>query len=430
MRKNGIPFTELSDNDIYRMVMPEGSKQEKVFIRLIVTFITLMKTNCRTAGEILKSAKRTGDKRAEMMVSGIVSSVFGMYEKKLQERQQKDFTDLILDATKIVKQHKKTTWDYIVVDEFQDISVDRYKFLQALRDGVNPAKLFCVGDDWQSIYRFSGSDLALFSQFERYFGRTETCKIETTYRFGNPLVNESSDFIQRNPAQIKKNIKPFSSAAHTELVFQEYEYSHYVSTLRNLISNIPSDKSVFLLGRYSFDDYNIARSFKSIKRGNRFYYIIEGREIEFLTVHKSKGLEADYVVLLQCNKGIFGFPATMGDDPVLNVVLSKNDDYPYGEERRLFYVAITRAKIRTTVLYDRKTPSAFIKEFLYPQMSAISPNANKTNHKNANKKWEKRDDKRLLNMYYEKKTVSQMSETMGRSRTAIVMRLKKLGVQK
>ena len=105
------------------------------------------------------------------------------------------------------------------MDEFQDISVDRYNFLKVLREGNPPAKLYCVGDDWQSIYRFSGSDMALFNQFSEYFGATEINKIETTYRFGEPLVSLSSHFIQRNKSQIQKDIHSFSSEMKTELEF-------------------------------------------------------------------------------------------------------------------------------------------------------------------------------------------------------------------
>jgi DNA helicase-4 len=144
------------------------------------------------------------------------------------------------------------------VDEFQDISVDRYNFLKVLREGNSPAKLYCVGDDWQSIYRFSGSDMALFNQFPEYFGATEINKIETTYRFGEPLVSLSSNFIQRSKAQIQKNIHSFSSEMRTELEFYAYDRRDYCNTIGQLVASVPSDKSIFLLGRYSFDDYYLS----------------------------------------------------------------------------------------------------------------------------------------------------------------------------
>ena len=190
-----------------------------------------------------------------------------------------------------------------------------------------------------------------------------------------------------------------------------------------LIASIPLDKSIFLLGRYSFDDYYLSFMFKSIKEGNRFYYIIGGRKIEFLTVHKSKGLEADYVIILQCNKDTYGFPSLVSDDPVLKYVLTKSDQFPYGEERRLFYVAITRAKIRTIVLYDNRFPSVFVEEFLHPE-NIVEEDYVK--FPNANKRWTRSADDFLLKLYREGKSVKYIAMKMGRSQTSIVMRLNKL----
>jgi DNA helicase-4 len=309
------------------------------------------------------------------------------------------------------------------VDEFQDISIDRYNFLKVLREGNPPAKLYCVGDDWQSIYRFSGSDMSLFNQFPEYFGTTEINKIETTYRFGEPLVSMSSRFIQRNKAQIQKNIHSFNPEMKTELEFHAYERREYCNTIGRLIASIPSGKSIFLLGRYSFDDYYLSFMYQSVKEGNRFYYLIGGRKIEFLTVHKSKGLEADYVILLQCNKDTYGFPSLVSDDPVLNYVLTKSDQFPYGEERRLFYVAITRAKVKTVVLYDKRFPSLFVDEFLHPEKVSEE---SYVKHRNANKRWTRSADEFLLQLHNEGKSVRYIASKMGRSQTSIAMRLSKL----
>ena len=403
--------------------MPKGSKQEKAFIRLVVTFITLVKSSCKSVKEVLKQAKNADDERSVFIIKNIFQPVYERYISALSDSNQIDFTDAILQATEICRTSHPVEYDYIIVDEFQDISVDRYNFLKVLREGNPPAKLYCVGDDWQSIYRFSGSDMALFNQFPEYFGATEINKIETTYRFGEPLVSLSSHFIQRNNAQIQKNIRSFSSAIKTELEFHSYDRRDYCNTIGQLIASIPSDKSIFLLGRYSFDDYYLSFMYQSIKEGNRFYYMIRGRKIEFLTVHKSKGLEADYVILLQCNKDTYGFPSLVSDDPVLNYVLTKSDQYPYGEERRLFYVAVTRAKIKTLVLYDKRFPSVFVDEFLHPEKVSEE---SYLKHPNANKRWTRSADQFLLKLHREGKSVKYIATKMGRSQTSIVMRLNKL----
>ena len=423
LEKADVSIQEKTDAELYDMVLPPNSKHEKAFIRLVVTFVTLIKSSCKSVDEVLRQTKNAGDERSTFIIKNIFQPVYKRYIEELANINQIDFTDAILQATDICRSSHPVKYDYIIVDEFQDISVDRYNFLKVLREGNPPAKLYCVGDDWQSIYRFSGSDMALFNQFSDYFGQTEINKIETTYRFGEPLVSLSSQFIQRNEAQIKKNIHPFNPQVKTELQFCDYERRDYCNVIGQLVASIPLDKSVFLLGRYSFDDYYLSFMYKSVKEGNRFFYIIGDRKIEFLTVHKSKGLEADYVIVLQCNKDTYGFPSLVSDDPVLNYVLTKSDQYPYGEERRLFYVAITRAKVKTYILYDRRFPSVFVDEFLHPEKITEESYAK---HPNANKKWTRSADNFLLTLYHEGKSIKYIAEKMGRSQTSIVMRLGKL----
>nr|WP_304651430.1 UvrD-helicase domain-containing protein [Bacteroides acidifaciens] len=423
LEKAGVPVKEKTDAELYDMVLPPNSKQEKSFIRLVVTFATLIKSSCKSIHEVIRQAKSIGDERNEFIIQNIFQPVYEGYIEELKKLNQIDFTDAILQATDICRSLHPVRYDYIIVDEFQDISVDRYNFLKVLREGNPPAKLYCVGDDWQSIYRFSGSDMALFNQFPDFFGHTDINKIETTYRFGEPLVSLSSQFIQRNGIQIKKDIRPFNTETKTELYFYEYDRTNYCNVIAQLVASIPLDKSIFLLGRYSFDDYYLSYGYQSTKDGNRFYYFIENRKIEFLTAHKSKGLEADYVIILQCNKDTYGFPSLVNDDPVLNYVLTKSDQYPYGEERRLFYVAITRAKIKTFVLYDKRFPSVFVDEFLHPEKITEK---SYEKHPNANKRWTCDADNFLMMLYHEGKSIKYIAAKMGRSQTSIVMRLGKL----
>ena len=418
----GVKCQEKTMEELYAMVLPEGSKREKAFIRLAVTFATLLKSSCKSLSAILA---KNEDERTDFIIRNIFKPVYDNYQAELQKRGQIDFTDAILTATELCRQYRPVQYEYIIVDEFQDISVDRYQFLLALRAGNPPAKLYCVGDDWQSIYRFSGSDMALFNSFEEFFGPTDMNKIETTYRFGEPLVGYSSWFIQKNAVQIRKNIHPFSDKTKTELLFQPYDRNEYCNIIGHLVASIPADKSIFLLGRYSFDDYYLSFMYQSIKEAGKFFYVIGGRKIEFLTAHKSKGLEADYVIILQCNRDVYGFPSMVSDDPVLDVVLTKSDKYPHGEERRLFYVAITRAKKQTIVMYDRRFPSIFVDEFLNPEKVNEE---NQTLHPNANKRWSRAEDQFLLTLHREGKTIKQISQKMGRSQTSIIMRMGKLGI--
>lgn len=420
LTKAGVPTHQIADEELYEQVLPQNGKKEKAFIRLIVTFVTLLKSSCKSINDILNDAPNY---RSKFVIKRLVLPVYERYMEVLRENGLIDFTDAILWATKLCETTHPLAFSYIIVDEFQDISIDRYLFLKALRAGTPPAKLYCVGDDWQSIYRFSGSDMALFNHFADYFGATEINKIETTYRFGEPLVSISSQFIQRNKSQIPKNIHPFSANAKTELFFYPYDRSNYCETIEHIIAQIPAEKSIFLLGRYSFDDYDLSCTYKSINENGRLYYVIDNRKIEFLTVHKSKGLEADYVIILQCNKDTYGFPSMVGDDPVLNCVLTESDKYPFGEERRLFYVAITRAKIQTIVLYNQKIPSVFVRELLNPE---TLEETRYSIHPNANKKWTQAADIYLLTLHREGKSIKDIALKMGRSQTSIIMRLGKL----
>ena len=426
LEEAGIPIQERTDEEMFESILPKGSRQEKAFIRLMATFTTLLKSSCRSLNEVLQQVERENDERSRFVIRKIFCPVYERYTEMLQQSEQIDFTDAILQATDICQKSHPASFDHIIVDEFQDISVDRYRFLKALRESRPPAKLYCVGDDWQSIYRFSGSDMALFNSFPEFFGPTEINKIETTYRFGEPLVSLSSRFIQRNAAKIKKEIHPFNDRIRTDLSFEAYDQNEYCHVIARLVASVPADQSIFLLGRYSFDDYYLSFMYQSMKEGNRFYYLIGNRKVEFLTVHKSKGLEADYAILLQCNKDTYGFPSRVSDDPTLQYVLTKSDQYPYGEERRLFYVAITRAKVHTWVLYDRRFPSVFVDEFLHPERVNEESYAK---HPNANKRWTRRADKYLLTLHREGKSIRYIAEKMGRSQTSIVMRVGKLKVE-
>lgn len=421
----GVPIREVRSDELFDRILPENSMREKVFIRLTATFATLLKTSCRSMADVAADVAQRGDKRSRFIVGKVLEPVVVRYNEILRSEGKVDLTDLIVGATALCNANGGGNYDCIIVDEFQDISMDRYNFLLALRRGNPQAQLYCVGDDWQSIYRFSGSDMNLFCHFDQYFGKTDLNKIETTYRFGNPLVEKSAAFIQRNPAQIRKNIHPFSSDAKTEIVFREYSRGDAVGALERIVTEIPLGKSVFLLGRYTYDDYLLAKNFRQRRSGNSLFYTICGREVEFLTMHRSKGLEADYVVLLNCNNGSFGFPSTIADDPVLGFVMSDSDGYLFGEERRLFYVAMTRAKVRTIVMYDKSKPSVFVLECISPERLADKPIEP---HPNAGNRWTRADDRKLYKLYCGGMGFREISQKMGRSQTAIIMRLEKLGL--
>ena len=378
LKRNGVPLKERSDRELYELLVQRNRKMEKSIYTLIFSFITLMKSNEKTIAGLLSDLEHKKndssifddskkDKRNKDILTSIIKPFYEEYERTLHRKYEIDFTDAIIQATDLCRQGLWKHYEYILVDEFQDISVDRYKFLQALRNEEPKTKLFCVGDDWQSIFRFAGSDMSLFYEFENYFGCTELCKIEKTYRFHQPLIDRSSEFIMKNKEQKEKTIRtPDNDLKKTYLNFVRCDGDDKMGVLKKveeIVSAIPNNQSIILLGRYNYDAKSVGFTGKIDMKDNHIKVIIAGRELPFLSVHSAKGLEADHVILINCNQGAYGFPSLIEDDPILDFVLSKKESYPFAEERRLFYVAMTRAKMQMYVLYDHKKPSPFIGEF-------------------------------------------------------------------
>lgn len=341
----------------------ELAHQEESILNMLSAFTFLLKSHGHDASSI---ASMNIDQCDRITIKEIVSPFLQEYSKMQEESGQIDFVDAIIKATEICNNGNKHEYDYILVDEFQDISLDRYRFLQALRSKNPLTKLFCVGDDWQSIYRFAGSDMALFKNFSKYFGYTKECRMETTYRFGEPLIQKSSNFILHNPDQKSKDVKPFKVDAKTRLEFlAAADKDDTVNKVIGLIDSIPEDKEIYILGRYSFNVNIFKNTPISVRNtANRIILSYCGREMTFMTVHQSKGLECDYVILLGCDSGTMGFPSEIDDAPILKYVLSEPDGYKFGEERRVFYVGITRARIVTYILYNVAKPSSFVCEFV------------------------------------------------------------------
>ena len=341
----------------------ELQKQEENILNLLTSFNFLLKSRSRKLEDIQQHVVLAND---SFTLNKIIAPFVNAYNEMAEEQGKIDFTDAINMATELCNNGHRPDYDYILVDEFQDISEDRYRFLESLRRNDPLTKLFCVGDDWQSIYRFAGSDMALFKHFEKFFGYTKRCFMETTYRFGEPAIALSSKFILANPEQAEKYVRPFREDAETKLDFVPTHGAEGVAeAIARIADEVPADKEIMLLGRYSFDVNILKKTTMEVKQGTEGPYITyDNRRMKFMTVHQSKGLECDYVILMNCNSGTLGFPADIADNPILRFVLSEPDRYVFSEERRLFYVGITRAKKHTWVLYDEDKPSPFVKEFI------------------------------------------------------------------
>lgn len=372
--KAGVQLHPKSPEEIWEIIVNAAKEEVENFITLLQTFITLMKSNNYSIADLINKNKSTPDKfhrKRNDLFLGIVSPIYEKYENYLAGRNEIDFSDMINKAAGYIANFKyKKKFSYVIIDEFQDISIGRYELVKAIKQSNPACKLFCVGDDWQSIYRFSGSDIALFKHFERYFGHTVKSKIETTYRFHEPLISLSSQFILRNPNQVSKELKGAGAVKTTKhkIVYSTSDYQDDTFALLSIFNEILSTnyhhkKEIYVLGRYSFD-------IDRLKNGNNTLHIDKDKEqisyknirAQFMTIHKAKGLEADIIIILNCNSGKHGFPSEISDDQVLNLLLSEADQFENGEERRLFYVAMTRAKEKVYLVTEASNKSKFITE--------------------------------------------------------------------
>ena len=340
----------------------DATNQFDPLTNLMATFLSHFKGSCYTIKEVREQAKERGERnnRFEAFLT-LFEKVLEKYEGYLAEDGTLDFNDMINRAAEYVEEGKYISpYHCILVDEFQDISTSRARLIRALRNQDPNHRLFCVGDDWQAIYRFAGSDIAIMREFSKRFGYAETVALDRTFRFNNRIEEVATTFILKNPAQIEKKIEAHTQAEDPRVIVHRPN-SETVDIFIEVLQEIQarnkgeiSSPSVLVLGRYNF-----LRDGLSWSKAN---FDFPDFEINFKTVHSAKGLEADYVIVMGMNAGRYGFPSEVVDDPILNAVLSEKEEYPHAEERRLFYVALTRARHAVHLVVDRSSPSSFISE--------------------------------------------------------------------
>ena len=370
LEKEGATVTPRSGKELWEIINQRGNSGLGNLLVLFETLINLMESNGYEIEDVRSKMKVDRNFATNEMLLYLIEPIFNAYNQYLKEHQEIDFNDMINDAVRYIRYGRYTNpYKFVIVDEYQDISKSRFELLYALRESSN-YDLFCVGDDWQSIYRFAGSDIGFILQFERYWGKSEISKIETTYRFPQQLIDLSGEFIMKNPAQIKKMIRGVQTSSEKPLEeIYGFNEMRAVRKMEESLEKLPINSSVFLLGRYSFDVDILKSSYKFKMRYNRVtglidvvYYPRQDLKIQFLTAHKSKGLQADYIFIINNKKYKMGFPSKIQDAPLLEILVEDADIYLYGEERRLFYVALTRAKKKVYLLTIKNQESDFVME--------------------------------------------------------------------
>ncbi|MDO5681166.1 MAG: UvrD-helicase domain-containing protein, partial [Pelistega sp.] len=326
----------------------------------------------------------------------LLHPLYCCYLAALKNESAIDFEQMIQYATDAVRTGAyQVTWRDILIDEFQDISPSRFALIQAIREQKPDIRLFCVGDDWQSIYQFAGSQVRYTRDFEKYFGASQRYTLDMTFRFHQALCDFSTRFIQANPSQTRKDLKSFQAESKVGLSL----FSDEVSIERIL------EQIVLLEGAAPYgvisSETGSETSSETIKASKgisclilaRFSHLLPGTkelscwqalfpqlQIKCSTIHASKGKEADYVIVLGNQAGQFGLPSDKQSHPLIQIIRQDDEGYPYAQERRVFYVAITRARQHVYLLYSVKKPSAFIQELQaqgYTYLSALAATGKK-----------------------------------------------------
>ncbi len=282
----------------------------------------------------------------------LMAPLLKAWKTALKDEGAVDFAGLIHQAVNILgKGRFISPWKHILVDEFQDISPQRAQLLAALRKQNKQTNLFAVGDDWQAIYRFSGAELSLTTAFAENFGEGAQCALDTTYRFNDRIGDIANSFVQQNPHQLKKPLNSLTKGNRKSVAILPQEQ---LEALLDKISGYAKpDERILLLARYHHLKPEVLQ-----KAATRWPKL----NIEFMTIHASKGQQAEYVIITGLFEGNDGFPAMARESVIEEVLLPKPEDFPDAEERRLLYVALTRARHQIWLLQDRERPSVFIEQ--------------------------------------------------------------------
>ena len=329
--------------------------------RLITTFINLYKSNNYPITyylSILKKIKYSLNIKEYIKNKYLILLIFNiyiMYQEELNKEESLDFNDMINKTIDIISNKgliKK--WKYIIVDEYQDTSITKFNLIKNIIDICN-AKFLAVGDDFQSIYRFTGCNLHIFLNFTKYFNYSKIMPIINTYRNPQELINIAGKFVMKNKYQQKKNLVSSKHLSNPVII---YYSNNKVSILKEILKLIESN-NIMVLGRNNKD---ILKYIDNTYKQDNDIYTYQNKSFRYLTIHKSKGLESEYVILINVEDNLLGLPTKIKDEKILKYVNNTKDYYPYEEERRLFYVALTRTKNKTYIISPYKNESIFIKE--------------------------------------------------------------------
>lgn len=381
LQRAGISFEAKNNREIYKTIIQNvEDKYFNKFIQLVCVFISRFKTNNFTPSKFDEWKVSLNDERTKLFVN-ICYQCYLAYMTELKNSNSIDFEDMINNASNIlskkIESGEKLPYDYIFVDEYQDISLQRFDLCERLSKCSN-AKIIAVGDDWQSIFRFSGAKVELFTKFEEMMGYANVLKITKTYRNSQELIDIAGGFVMSNEEQIKKELKS-NKSIKDPIILMSYKDTYdkedkdrpidrmckaIEQSLDMIVKTNGKNGSVLLVGRYGFEGFQLGAQTKYFinSNGNIKSVKYPDLKITYLTAHSSKGLGYDNVIIINGKDAILGFPSKIVDDPVMKLVIKDTERIEYAEERRLFYVALTRTKNRVFIITPIFRPSKFILE--------------------------------------------------------------------
>ncbi len=389
LEDKGFEIRPRSNKEVMETIVAgEENRYIRKLVNLICRFIANFKVNDYKLDDFNRMYHSTQNVRSRLFLD-ICEDCYLEYEKWLKVNNAVDFEDMINESARLLNEVKemkqKLNFKYIIVDEYQDISRQRFDLTKALSE-VTDAKIIAVGDDWQSIYAFSGSDITLFTKFAEKMGYAKMLKIVRTYRNSQDVIDIAGNFIQKNKEQIPKKLISTKRIEDPVIIYTydskvkakngdrrsgaNYAMAHAVEIAIEQILDFKKKEQkelgpILLLGRFNFDGELLERSglFEYIKRGDKIKSVkYPNVDITFMTAHSSKGLGYDDVIIVNGKNEIYGFPSKIEDDPVLSFVIKGDRSIDYAEERRLFYVAMTRTKNRVFMVAPEQNPSEFLIE--------------------------------------------------------------------
>jgi DNA helicase IV len=368
LAKRSVPFERKSYSAIVQALEPVVIKH---YHKLVAVCIKHIRASHLTLDMLLERAKSLHDHARAKEFARAVWTITEAYSRKLEEANRIDFDSMIANATRLVESGQyQSPYSLILADEFQDISEPSANLIKALKHQKPFTKIFAVGDDWQSIYRFAGSDITIFTQFEANFGASWQGRLEQTYRCNQLIAETAASFVQRNPTQLKKSVRSTRPAIPRSIRVIPIEDDRGKPDFADACKRLLTRLDIFLGGiaEQWRDDrrrqlkvmvlwrYNQLDPFKRSRP--RF----ENIDVSGLSFHRAKGLEADYTILLDVSEGEYGVPSRIEDDELLNLVMPRPETFEHAEERRLFYVALTRASRGVFLLTNSREPSRYIRE--------------------------------------------------------------------